>query len=197
MCETYGLMVFVWYQNWDEWNIQIITWDEKDDKIILVGQFDPDKLIPKLYCKACNCIKKCIIPPPPPPPDEKPPAPPPPPPPPPPSFPCVTCQICHCGSCHGGHRPCKSGCSNDGYGGHGCQPPVCLPPPPPPPPLCVTGKICLCGSCHKGHRPCNSGCSNDGCGGHGCVILPPPPPVCGPPTCQIYYDDGGSNCSIM
>ncbi|KAL6894100.1 hypothetical protein ACP4OV_008198 [Aristida adscensionis] len=79
-----------------EFVIDDIEYDEKNNRVIVSGPFDADKLADKLCCKACKIIKEIeIVEPPPPPPPESPkkekPAPPPPapevkPPPPPPAV---------------------------------------------------------------------------------------------------------------
>uniref|UniRef100_A0A453LU40 HMA domain-containing protein n=1 Tax=Aegilops tauschii subsp. strangulata TaxID=200361 RepID=A0A453LU40_AEGTS len=66
-----------------EFVIDDIEYDEKNNKVIVKGPFDADKLSDKLCCKACKIIKEIeIVEPPPPPPPEEPkkevPAPPPP-----------------------------------------------------------------------------------------------------------------------
>ena len=81
----------------DRWNIQAIIYDEKKGTVTVSGNFDPEKLIKKLCCKASKVIKEIEIkkpeppkPDPPPPPPEVVPAPAPPPPdpvPPPPEEP--------------------------------------------------------------------------------------------------------------
>ncbi|XP_078179928.1 uncharacterized protein LOC144573998 [Carex rostrata] len=69
----------------DRANIQSVDYNEKENKVIIKGPFDPEWLAKKLCCKACKIIKQYEIveplPPPPPPPKEEPkPEPPPPPP---------------------------------------------------------------------------------------------------------------------
>ncbi|KAJ4800938.1 Heavy metal transport/detoxification superfamily protein [Rhynchospora pubera] len=63
----------------DRANIQSVDYDEKGNKVILKGPFDPEWLAKKLCCKACKIIKQYEIVEPPPPPPPKPDPPPPPP----------------------------------------------------------------------------------------------------------------------
>lgn len=41
--------------------IQCLTFDEKQNKVTISGQFDPEKLEMKLCCKVRNCITGCEI----------------------------------------------------------------------------------------------------------------------------------------
>ncbi|XP_078179930.1 uncharacterized protein LOC144573999 isoform X2 [Carex rostrata] len=60
----------------DRANIQSVDYNEKENKVIIKGPFDPEWLAKKLCCKACKIIKQYEIveppPPPPPPPKEEP-----------------------------------------------------------------------------------------------------------------------------
>lgn len=56
-----------------EFVIDDIEYDEKNNRVIVTGPFDPDKLADKLCCKACKIIKEIeIVEPPPPPTTESP-----------------------------------------------------------------------------------------------------------------------------
>ncbi|PUZ36999.1 hypothetical protein GQ55_9G083100 [Panicum hallii var. hallii] len=60
-CYTKIQKVLTRIQEKGEFCIDDIEYDEKNNKVIVTGPFDPDKLADKLCCKACKIIKEIEI----------------------------------------------------------------------------------------------------------------------------------------
>uniref|UniRef100_A0A0D3FVD7 HMA domain-containing protein n=1 Tax=Oryza barthii TaxID=65489 RepID=A0A0D3FVD7_9ORYZ len=119
----------------EEYCIEKVEYDVKNNRVIVRGKFDPEKLCKKIWCKAGKIIKEILIV------DVWPPPPPPPPPCKPPPRAVLARLVCVCKPAPPPPPPC--GCSG-GHGNCGCGirpwPPQVWPPPPvcPPPPWCYT-----------------------------------------------------------
>ncbi|KAG8081807.1 hypothetical protein GUJ93_ZPchr0014g47495 [Zizania palustris] len=207
----------------EEYCIEKIEYEEKDNRVIVRGKFDASKLRNKIWCKASKVVKDIIVvevwPPPPPPPPKppgnetpKPPAvpdkpKPPPDKPPPPPPPKPVCKLVPYPYPVPYPVAAQWNCSPQQC--HCCPKPPAPPSPPPPPPPPPKPKPCEC-ECEPA-PPC--GCSGGHGHGHGDCgcgkpptwpmppVWPPLPTACPPPQwCdyKLFTEENPTYaCSIM